>query len=68
MKMSEDAARPNPGNVLNRPRNEIPEYGRDANGLNPDVLVRRTTAVTKHAMNLITRLTAVTVKTTEGHI
>jgi hypothetical protein len=53
IKMSDDATRPNPGNVINRPREEIPDYGRDSNGLNPDVLVRRTAAILRRCYGCV---------------
>ncbi|KAL1986749.1 hypothetical protein VTN96DRAFT_5614 [Rasamsonia emersonii] len=34
--MSSDATRPNPGNVINRSNDEIPDYGRGAAHDNPD--------------------------------
>lgn len=40
--MSSDATRPNPGNVINRSNDEIPDYGRGAAHDNPDEMVRYT--------------------------
>lgn len=40
--MSSDETRPNPGNVINRSKDETPSYGLGAAHDNPDEMVRST--------------------------